>query len=145
MGSMFVKVAGVSLSVVRGPRLDILHWGMERPGSGPQVLRPASDLPPIFLFQRLNPLFLLYPTGSASHTAHSLATHSSQTFKGCVVTRVLTTGKTVTLALDKDSSHPPLHHHHPQKKYHLYPTTANAFSEPLLMGRVPLRTIVPSL
>lgn len=58
---MFVKVAGVSLSVVRGPRLDILHWGMERPGSGPQVLRPASDPPSHLPVSKAQPTFSPLP------------------------------------------------------------------------------------
>lgn len=42
MSSVFSTVAGVSLSVVRGPGLDTVYWDMERPRSGPQVLRPGS-------------------------------------------------------------------------------------------------------
>lgn len=67
MSSVFSKVAGVSLGVVRGPGLDTVYWDMERSDFEPRVLRPGSTL--------------LYPSGSASHTAPPSAAHSSQTSK----------------------------------------------------------------
>lgn len=103
MSSVIMKVIRVGVSVVGGSGLDIIHRTKGCLDLDPSFWGLGLTLPSsIFLSQKLNTLFLLYPI--VHHTQlfpwqRTFHKHS----KNLALTRVPTTGKTVTLALDKGS------------------------------------------